>query len=259
MKDERLILVSNDDGIDSKGINSLVEVAREFGRVVVAAPSEAMSGMSHAITIKTPLRVRKVYDDGKVTRYSCLGTPVDSVKLAFNSLMGRRPDLVLSGINHGSNSSASVVYSGTMAAAMEGCVNHVPSAGFSLLDYDPDADFSYAQEIARNVIAEIIRNGLDDGVCLNVNIPAKPKEEIRGIKICRQAKGYWKEEFDKRTDPHRGEYYWLTGSFFNVEPDSEDTDEFALNNDYVSIVPIKVDLTDYQSLSKLNNWKLNGS
>jgi 5'-nucleotidase len=257
VKDELLILVSNDDGVDAKGLKCLVDVALEFGRVVVAAPSDAMSGMSHAITIKTPLRVKKIYENGQLLKFSCLGTPVDSVKLALNKLMDRRPDIVLSGINHGSNSSASVVYSGTMAAAMEGCVNHIPAAGFSLLDYNPDADFSFAKEIVRKVVAGIIQNGLADGVCLNVNIPAKPGNEVKGIKICRQARGYWKEEFDHRKDPHNGEYYWLTGQFFNVEPDSEDTDEFALNNDYVSVVPIRLDLTDYDSLIKLNNWGLN--
>lgn len=257
MKDDLLILVSNDDGVEAKGLKCLVDVALEFGRVVVAAPSDAMSGMSHAITIKTPLRVRKIYENGQLSKFSCLGTPVDSVKLALNKLLDRRPDVVLSGINHGSNSSASVVYSGTMAAAMEGCVNHIPAAGFSLLDYSPEADFSYAKEIVRKVVSGIIENGLDDGVCLNVNIPAKPKEEIKGIKICRQARGYWKEEFDRRKDPHNGEYYWLTGQFFNVEPHSEDTDEYALNNDFVSVVPVRVDLTDYESIIKLNNWGLN--
>lgn len=258
MKEEKLILVTNDDGVDAKGIRCLTEVALEFGRVVVAAPSEAMSGMSHAITIKTPLRVKQLSGDEKLTKYSIMGTPVDSVKLAFNSLMGRRPDLVLSGINHGSNASSSVVYSGTMAAAMEGCVNLIPSAGFSLLDYAADADFSYAKEVVRRVIRNIFNKGLELGVCLNVNIPAIPEEEIRGIKICRQARGYWKEEFDKRKDPHNGEYYWLTGSFFNDEPDSEDTDESALRDGYVSIVPVNVDLTSYKSIGDLNKWDLNG-
>jgi 5'-nucleotidase len=257
VKEEKLILVTNDDGVDAKGLKCLAEAAKDFGRVVIAAPSEGMSGMSHAITIKTPLRVRKLKENGSIPKYSILGTPVDSVKLAFNSLLGRRPDLVLSGINHGSNASSSVVYSGTMAAAMEGCVNLIPSAGFSLLDYDPDADFSFAQEVVKKVIANIFEKGLELGVCLNVNIPAIPREEIRGIKICRQARGYWKEEFEKRMDPHNGEYYWLTGSFFNDEPDSEDTDENALRNGYVSIVPVKVDLTSYNSIDDLNNWDLN--
>lgn len=258
MKDEKLILVSNDDGIEAKGLKCLVEVAREFGTVVVVAPAEAMSGMSHAITIKTPLRIKKVYENGQLTKYACQGTPVDGVKLAFNKLLPRRPDMVLSGINHGSNSSASVVYSGTMAAAMEGCVNLVPSAGFSLLDYDADADFSFAKTIVRKVIVNLFENGLDQGVCLNVNIPARPASEIRGIKICRQARGYWKEEFDHRTDPHKGEYYWLTGSFFNDEPHADDTDEFALKNDFVSIVPVKIDLTAHETISILNKWDLNG-
>jgi 5'-nucleotidase len=256
VKDEKVILVSNDDRVDSKGLKALEEVALEFGRVVVAAPAEAMSGMSHAITIKTPLRVRKVQQNGKLTKYSCLGTPVDSVKLAFNSLMGKRPDLVISGINHGSNSSSSVVYSGTMAAAIEGCVNQVPSAGFSLLDYSPDADFSYAKVVARKVIANILRNGLERGVCLNVNIPALPEKEIKGIKICRQANGYWKEEFDKRKDPSGKEYYWLTGHFEDFDK-KEDTDLWALENGYVSVVPVQYDLTAYDALSHLNKFDFN--
>lgn len=251
---EKLILVSNDDGINAKGLRALAEVALEFGEVVVSAPAEAMSGMSHAITIKTPLRVRKVEQNGRITRYSCLGTPVDSVKLAFNSLTDRRPDLVVSGINHGSNSSSSVVYSGTMAAAMEGCVNQVPAVGFSLLDYDPDADFGYAKEVARTIIGNILKNGLETGVCLNVNIPAIAAAESKGIRICRQANGFWKEEFDKRKDPHNGEYYWLTGSFQNMEPAAEDTDEYALQNNYVSVVPVKTDLTDYLFMEKLKSW-----
>ena len=257
MKKERLILVSNDDGIHAKGLENLIEAAREFGRVVVAAPAEAMSGMSHAITIKTPLRSREIRHEKDLSVYSCQGTPVDCIKLALNQLLDEKPDIVLSGINHGSNSSASVVYSGTMAAAMEGCVNQIPSAGFSLLNYEPDADFSAAVKIVKKVIQNIIDNGLKKGTCLNVNIPAIPFEKINGIKICRQTKGYWKEEFVKRTDPHQGEYFWLTGYYYNMELESEDTDEYALQNNYVSVVPIKVDLTDYDSLRDLKKWNLN--
>lgn len=256
MKEKKLILVTNDDGVNAKGIKCLIEVAHEFGDVAVVAPKEAMSGMSHAITIKNPLRIKKLTEEEGYTVYSCTGTPVDCVKLAFNQLLERRPDLVLSGINHGSNASASVVYSGTMAAAMEGCVNFVPSIGFSLSSFDADADFSGAKIIARQVIERVIKEGLDDGVCLNVNVPEMNGEAIKGIKIVRQSKGHWKEEFDRRMDPHKGEYFWLTGYFHNAEPDSEDTDEFVLKENYASIVPVSVDLTAHNYIEKLKKWNL---
>jgi 5'-nucleotidase len=221
------------------------------------APSEAMSGMSHAITIKTPLRAKRVQHNGSLDVYSCQGTPVDCVKLAINQLLdGKMPDLVLSGINHGSNSSSSVVYSGTMAVAMEGCINQIPSVGFSLLSYDPDADFTAAGKIVEKVIENIFSKGLPDGICLNVNIPYLPHEEIKGIKVCRQAKGLWKEEFVKRVDPHQGEYYWLTGYYLNLEEQSDDTDEFALANNYATVVPIHIDLTAYSAIDELKTWKL---
>ncbi len=257
MKKERLILISNDDGIDAKGLNFLIEAARSYGDVIVAAPTFAMSGMSHAITIKNPLRARKVREEKGLVVYSCDGTPVDCIKLALNQLAGRRPDLVLSGINHGSNSSSSVVYSGTMAAALEGCINLIPSAGFSLLDYDPDADFGAAQVIATRIIENIISHGLPEGVCLNVNIPAVQLDELAGIKMCRQTRGYWKEEFVKRLDPNNGEYFWLTGNYFNQEEEAEDTDEYALGQGFVSIVPIQVDLTAYKSWDHFKKWNLN--
>jgi 5'-nucleotidase len=257
LKKEKLILVSNDDGVEAKGLRSLVEVASRFGRVVVVAPREAMSGMSHALTIKTPLRAKKIHSNGSIDIYSCQGTPVDCVKLAINQLLdGQKPDLILSGINHGSNSSSSVVYSGTMAVAMEGCINQIPSIGFSLLSYDPDADFSAACKIAGSVIEKVLKHGLPEGVCLNINIPYLSFDKISGIKVCRQARGLWKEEFVKRVDPHQGEYYWLTGYYLNLEEDSEDTDEYALARDYATIVPIQTDLTAYSALDGLKNWKL---
>ena len=248
-------MISNDDGVEAKGLQNLIEAAREFGDVTVVAPTTAMSGMSHAITIKTPLRTRKLRQEEGLEIYSCDGTPVDCIKLAFNQIMGERPDLVLSGINHGSNASASVVYSGTMAAAMEGCVNLVPSIGFSLLSYDAHADFRDAKKVARKIISLVLENGLKDGVCLNVNIPAMNGQALNGFKVVRQAKGYWREEFDRRTDPHKGEYFWLTGSFHNEEPDSEDTDEYVLKRNYVSIVPTTVDLTAFPAIKEIKNWK----
>lgn len=257
MNKEKLILVSNDDGVDAKGLKTLIEVASGFGKVVVVAPSDAQSGMSHAITVKTPLRVKRIHNNSPAEIYSCQGTPVDCVKLAVNQLLnGQKPDLLLSGINHGSNSSSSIIYSGTMSVAMEGCVNQIPSIGFSLQNFDPDADFSSAAKIVEVIIENVINNGLPEGICLNVNIPNLPYNEIEGIKICRQAKGLWKEEFVKRVDPHQGEYYWLTGYYLNLEEDSEDTDEYALANKYVSVVPIHIDLTGYSAIPGLKNWKL---
>ena len=254
------ILVTNDDGIDAGGMKELIKIAREFGDVVVISTQVPMSGMSHAITIKVPLRVKLVEEGPGYKKFLTNGTPVDGVKLAFNSLLERKPDLVLSGINHGSNSSSSILYSGTMAAAMEGAINHIPSIGFSLLDYDPDADFIPSGKVAREVIQMVMDKGLPDGICLNVNIPSVPSEEIKGIRMCSQANGYWKEEFEKRTDPGGHEYYWLTGFFHNREPEGggAGTDEWALEHHYVSVVPINTDMTAYSMLKKMKSWELTG-
>ena len=253
-----LILVTNDDGMNAKGMEALISVARKFGEVIAISSYEAMSGMSHAITIKVPLRVRLVSKEPGLTRYICNGTPVDGVKLVFNSLSERKPDLLLSGVNHGSNSSSSILYSGTMAAAMEGAVNHSPSIGFSLLDFDPDADFTASSSVAEELIRHVLENGLPDGICLNVNIPALASNEIKGIRMCSQANGYWKEEFEKRSDPYGSEYYWLTGFFHNREPENggTGTDEWALKNGYVSVVPINTDLTAYAVLEKMKSLEL---
>ena len=258
MNNKPLILVTNDDGIEARGFKELISLASEFGEVVAISSQVPMSGMSHAITIKVPLRVKLVKDEPGTKLYLTNGTPVDGVKLAFNSLMGRRPDLLLSGINHGSNSSSSILYSGTMAAAMEGAVNHVPSVGISLLNFDPEADFSGAVEVGREVIRRVLEEGIPDGICLNVNIPDVPPRELKGILMCYQANGYWKEEFEKRTDPNGVEYFWLTGFFHNREPDDggRGTDEWALREQYASVVPVNTDLTAYQVLKKLQAWEM---
>lgn len=253
-----LILITNDDGIEAKGFKELISVAREFGQVVAISSQMPMSGMSHAITIKVPLRVNLEEDSPGLKIYLTNGTPVDGVKLVFNSLMKQKPDLLISGINHGSNSSSSVLYSGTMAAAMEGAINHIPSIGFSLLDYRPDADFSASGRVAKELIGKVLREGLPDGICLNVNIPAVKEEEIRGIRLCKQANGFWKEEFEKRSDPMGREYYWLTGFFQNREPngEGEGTDELALKEHYVSVVPVDTDLTAYSSMERLKSFEM---
>lgn len=247
-----VIFVTNDDGINAKGIKALAEMAKQFGRVVVVAPDEGNSGMSHAITIKHPLRLKKHNWGDDIEAYSVNGTPVDCVKLAFNQVFKHKPDILLSGINHGSNSSVSVFYSGTMAAAIEGCLYGIPSIGFSLLDYMPDADFAGSVKYGKQIIQNVLDNGLSNGVCLNVNIPAIPENEVNGIKVCRQNMGTWREEFDKRTDPRGFDYFWLTGYFQNDEPESTDTDEYALSNGYVSIVPVSIDLTDKPEQARLS-------
>ncbi len=251
-----LILVTNDDGYRAKGIESLISVARKFGEVVVVAPEKGQSGKSHAITIDVPLRLNKLAEEKDFLMYSCNGTPVDCVKLALNQVVDREPDLVVSGINHGSNASVSVIYSGTMAAAIEGGMNGVKSIGFSCLDFASDADFSAAMIIADELIGKVLKDDDKEPICLNVNIPKVSIDEIQGVKICRQAKGAWKEEFEKRNDTRGGEYYWLTGYFENYEPNAEDTDEWCLKNNYISVVPVKVDLTNFDEQDKLKKWNL---
>ncbi len=254
-KERPLILVTNDDSIHAGGLKTLIEVACELGDVIVVAPEDSQSGMSHAITIKQPIRVTKKSEENGLRVYTCSGTPVDCVKLALNQLLDRKPDLLLSGINHGSNASVSVIYSGTMAAAIEGGVNGIHSVGFSLLDYSPDANFQAAGNIAKRILKEVLNNGIPTEICLNINIPAIPEVEIKGVKICRQTKGFWQEEFDKRTDPFNRDYFWLTGYFKNNEPEAQDTDEWALKNGYVSIVPIRVDFTCFDYIKELEKRK----
>lgn len=253
-----LILVVNDDGITAKGIRKLVEVAKEFGEVYVVAPDSPQSGMGHAITINSFLRAERMHiTEGVEHEYACSGTPADCVKLAINNILPRRPDICISGINHGSNESCNVIYSGTMSAAVEAAIEGIPSVGFSLLDFNADADFSYAQIVARKVIRQILEKGLPKDITLNVNIPKGKEEDINGIKICNQARGNWEEEFDHRKDPHGRDYYWLTGKFVNYDGEKSESDSTALANNYVAVVPIHFDLTAYKALQTLNNtWEL---
>ena len=248
-----LILVVNDDGINAPGIRKLISIINDFGEVVVVAPDGPQSGKGHAITIESTIRCDKVIiDNGPQTEYSCSGTPVDCVKLAVNKLITRKPDLCVSGINHGSNSSINVIYSGTMSAAVEGALEGIPSIGFSLLDYSHEADFSEGERYIREITQSVLNNSLPDGVCLNVNIPKSVDDKkIKGVKICRQAKANWVEEFDEREDPKGRKYYWLTGKFVNYDK-GDDTDERALENHYISVVPVQFDVTAYHAISKLN-------
>ena len=253
-----LILVVNDDGITANGIRNLIKIMNDFGDVVVVAPDSPQSGKSHAITLEETIRCDKVkIDNGPQTEYSCSGTPVDCVKLALNKLLDRKPDLCVSGINHGSNSSINVIYSGTMSAAIEGALDGIPSIGFSLLDYSKDADFSESTAFIRFITKQVLKNGLNDGICLNVNIPKSiNQQKIRGIRVCRQARANWVEEFEERTDPKGRSYYWLTGKFINYDK-ADDTDEWALANQYVSVVPVQFDVTSHHSLASIKKLFLN--
>ena len=250
-----LILVTNDDGITAPGIRALIKIMNEIGDVVVVAPDRPQSGMGHAITVDNVLHCNPInIDEGPQIEYSCSGTPADCVKMAINEILNTKPDLCVSGINHGSNSSINVIYSGTMSAAVEAGIEGVPAIGFSLLDFNYKADFKQGKDFVKRITLSAIKNGIPEATVLNVNIPKLKEEHIKGIKICRQAKAYWIEKFDKRTNPQGKEYYWLTGEFIN-EDNGIKTDEWALNNGYISIVPVKFDMTDHHNIKRLSDWK----
>ena len=246
----KLILVTNDDSIHSKGIGELVSVARLFGTVVVVAPDKPQSAMGHAITISNPLRIHKFSGFNGVDAYECSGTPVDCVKLAIFEILKRKPDLLLSGINHGENSSTNVLYSGTMSAAIEGAMEGIDSIGFSLSDFRPDADFDAVKKIAKKIIPQILKLGLPSNTCLNVNVPNLPMNKIKGIKVCSQAHNYWSDYFEAREDQFGRPYYWLTGDFSDVDQ-RNNTDLYALKNGYVSVVPTHFDLTNYTAIETI--------
>jgi len=252
-----LILVTNDDGITAPGIRMLIDVMNELGEVYVVAPDSPQSGMGHAITVNDTLFCDRVTIDKNATQkeYSCSGTPVDCVKLAVNEILHRKPDLCVSGINHGSNSSINVIYSGTMSAAVEAGTMGIPSIGFSLLDYSLEANFDPVRKFVKKLAIECLENGLPEGVVLNVNFPKLQEKEIKGIKVCRQAKAHWVENFDKRVNPLGRKYYWLTGEFIN-EDKGEDTDEWALKNGYISVVPVQFDLTAHHAIQHINSWDI---
>lgn len=252
MKDERLIFLTNDDGYSSRGMQALIGLARQFGRVVVVAPEEPQSGMSQAFTMSRPLFLRKVSDEPGVEVYAFSGTPVDCVKMGLDYLLtGQRVDLVISGINHGSNSAVNVLYSGTMGAAVEGSFYDCPSIGISVDDHSPDADFEGALRYGERIVRQVLEGGATLPLCLNVNVPNIPADAIRGVRVCRQTAGWWRERFVRHEDPRGREYFWLTGEYVNAEPEAEDTDEWALRNGYVSVVPVQVDMTDYRRLAEL--------
>ena len=253
--DQPLILVTNDDGISAKGIRSLVMAMKGFGELVVVAPDSPQSGMGHAITIHHPLRLETSDLFGEIKAYSCSGTPVDCVKLGIYEILHRKPDLIVSGINHGANTSTNVLYSGTMSAAVEGAMEGIPSIGFSLCSFDKEADFSGAMSIVKKVVKGVLDNGMPKGICLNVNVPELPENELKGVKVCRQAHAYWEDRFDRRLDQFNKPYYWLTGEFSNQDT-SEFTDLYWIDRGYASMVPTQFDMTAYETIKELENWKV---
>jgi 5'-nucleotidase len=252
---EKLILVTNDDSVSAKGIHALVDVASKFGKVVVVAPDKPQSGMGHAITINHPLRLTKIDLFGEIEAYSCSGTPVDCVKLAIYEVLHRKPDLILSGVNHGENSSTNVLYSGTMSAAIEGAMEGISSIGISLADYEANADFTATKYFSSIIIDKVLNMEFPKGVCLNVNVPKLLQNEIKGIKICKQAHAFWADRFDKREDQFGRTYFWLTGEFSDVD-NRPDTDLHALKQGFVSVVPTLYDLTAYDKMTHFENLNL---
>jgi 5'-nucleotidase len=250
-----LLFVTNDDGISSKGIKSLIEVAKEFGDVIVIAPDKPQSGMGHAITVNQILRLEKSLIFENIEAYTCSGTPVDCVKLGIYEIMKKKPSLILSGINHGANYSTNVLYSGTMSAAVEGAMENIPSIGFSLDDFHSDADFSEVQKWSKRLIFEALNGDFPRNVCLNVNFPKFESVGYKGFEICAQAHAFWEDRFDKRLDQFGKPYYWLTGEFVSGQ-EIQGTDIDALKRGMISIVPTQFDMTAYNSIDQIKNWNL---
>jgi len=248
-----LLLLTNDDGIHASGLISLIEEIRPLGEIIVVAPDVPRSGMSSAISAVNPVRATLIKKEEGLTMYSCTGTPVDCVKLALDRLSDRRPDVLLSGINHGSNAAVCVIYSGTVGAAFEGCISGIPSVALSLTDHSLRADFSQAVKYAKMVAEKVLATGLPDGICLNLNIPNI--QNVKGLKVCSQTKGLWIKEFMEMKDPVGRPVYWLTGEFFNREPENKLGDEWALAQGYAALVPLRIDMTDYAFLEKIKNWE----
>lgn len=248
-----LILVSNDDGFRAKGINSLVDMMADMGDIIVCAPEEARSGFATAFSATTPLRLNKRAEREGLTVYSCSGTPVDCVKIALAELCPRRPDLVIGGINHGDNASVNSHYSGTMGVTREGCMKYIPSLAYSLCDHSDDADFEPLRPYIRKITERTLKEGLPKGVCLNVNFPLS--KTFRGVKVCRMAHGTWDNEVERRLHPRGYYYFWMTGEYFNDEPEASDTDNWALTHGYVAITPTRIDVTDHATVKALKTWE----
>jgi 5'-nucleotidase len=248
-----LLLVTNDDGVQALGIQTLIEAIRPLGEIVVVAPEGPRSGMSSAITSRYPIRAHLLKKEEGLIVYSCSGTPVDCVKLGLNKLIDRKPDLLLSGINHGSNAAICIIYSGTIGAVFEGCIMGIPSLGISLTNHSSNADFTQAAEYGKSIAGKVLKNGLPKGICLNLNVPSVP--EVKGLKVCTQTKGYWIKEFQELNDPTGQPVYWLTGEFLNEEPDNTQSDEWALDRGYAALVPLQIDMTAYSVIDKLKGYE----
>jgi 5'-nucleotidase len=255
-KKKPLILVTNDDGIEAKGLRLLIDIAKKYGRVMVTAPDGPQSAKSHSITQSLPVLYRKIQESENYTEYSCSGTPVDCVKIAIHEISDIQPDFVLSGINHGANTSVSVLYSGTMGAAIEATINGIPAVGFSVNNYEADSNFEAVRPFIEKILDKTFSDGLPAGVSLNVNFPDPKTTDIKGIKFCRATKGAWKEKFVSAANPHGRKAFWITGTFNNLEAGAEDTDEYAILNGYASIVPIKPEFTAHEYIDKFKKWNL---
>ena len=254
MKEKPLILLSNDDGVEAKGLNELIRGLRGMGEIIVMAPDGPRSGASGAITSEHPVKYYKVREEEDLTVYKCTGTPVDCVKLALHTVVPRRPDVVIGGINHGDNSSVNVHYSGTMGVVIEGCLKGISSIGYSLCNHFADADFSSSLPYIRRITEQVLEHGLPLGICLNVNFP--DTASLKGVRICRQTNGAWINEWKRSLHPRGGEYFWLTGEFDNYEPEAEDSDHWALGHGYVAVTPTQIDVTAYGMMNELKNWNL---
>ncbi len=250
MTKQPLIIITNDDGVNAPGLRKLISLVKNLGEIIVIASEHPMSGMGHAVTIQNPLRVSLIKEEPGYKEYLTNGTPVDNVKLGKHKLADRTPDLILSGINHGSNAAVNIIYSGTMGAVLEGAIDKIPGIGFSLCDYSHNADFSHVDEYITSITKKVLREGLPDGVCLNVNFPVNTDKPLVGIKVCRQADARWVEEFEERKDPYGRIYYWLAGRFENGDA-KHDTDEKALADNYVSVVPSHTDFTAHDYVNKM--------
>ena len=252
-----LLLISNDDGYQAKGINDLVEMLSDYGDIIVCAPEDARSGFSCAFSANTPLTLKLREKRPGVEIWSCNGTPVDSVKMALAELCGRKPDMVIAGINHGDNASVNAHYSGTMGVTLEGCMKYIPSVAFSLCDFRADADFEPLRPYVREITAKVLSEDLPLGVCLNVNFPIGGSERpYKGVKVCRMAYGTWSSEVTKCHHPRGYDYWWMVGQYTNDEPDAEDTDRWALDNGYVAITPTQIDVTAHAAIEQIKGWNL---
>ena len=250
-----LLLISNDDGFQAKGINCLIEMLADYGDIIVCAPEPACSGMACAFSATTPLRLRLREKRQGVEIWSCSGTPVDCVKMALAEIVPRKPDMVIGGINHGDNASVNMHYSGTMGVTLEGCMKYIPSVAFSLCDHREDADFEPLRPYIREITSRVLAEGLPQGVCLNVNFPSQ-SSSYSGVKVCRMAKGTWGHEVVRCHHPRGYDYWWMAGDYTNDEPTAEDTDNWALTHGYVAITPTQIDVTAYSVLERIRSWNL---